>query len=170
MSVLAIVLVIVALQRIAELIYAERNTRALRARGAVEIAAYQYPFIVAFHAAWFIALSFQMQKPPAPNWWLLAVFVLLQLSRIWVLVTLGPYWTTRIITVPNEPLIKRGPYRFMSHPNYVIVALEIAVLPLAFGAWQLAIIATIVNTALLIWRISAENAVLNSRRGLPSSP
>ena len=167
MSICAIVLVLVALQRIAELAYAERNTRALRARGAVEIAAYQYPFIVAFHLAWFVALLFLLPQAPAPHWWLLAVFALLQLARIWVLVTLGPYWTTRIISVPNEPLIRRGPYRLMSHPNYFIVALEVAILPLAFGAWHIALIATVVNFALLWWRIDAENAALNPRRGLP---
>jgi methyltransferase len=167
MSVLAIVLIVVALQRALELLYADRNTRALRARGAIEIAAYQYPFIVAFHAALFIALAFLLAQTPAPNWWLLIVFALLQLARIWVLLTLGPYWTTRILTLPNEPLVKRGPYQFVSHPNYLIVALEIAVLPLAFGAWQIAVIATIINTALLIWRINAENGALKSRKGLP---
>ncbi len=167
MSVLAIVLVLVALQRIVELFYAERNTKALRARGAIEIAAYQHPFIALFHASWLVAMALLIQLATPPNWWLLAFFGLLQIARIWVIATLGPYWTTRIITLPNEPLVRRGPYRFVSHPNYIVVALEIAVLPLAFGAWQIAIIATIINTALLWWRIDAENAALSPRRGLP---
>lgn len=167
MNVLAIVLALLAVERIAELIHAERNTRGLRARGGIEIAAYQYPFIVLFHASWLVALAFLIPKSPTPNWWLLAVFGLLQAARLWVLATLGPYWTTRIITLPGAPLVRRGPYRYVSHPNYLIVALEIAVLPLAFGAWQLAVIATIINGALLWWRIAAEEAALRPRRGLP---
>ncbi len=161
--ILAVVLLLVAAQRLIEISYAERNTRALRARGAVEIAPEQHPFFVAVHAAWLLSLWLFVPHDAVPNWWLLAAFALLQALRIWVLATLGPYWTTRIITLPGAPLVRSGPYRFMRHPNYAIVCGEILLLPLAFGAWKIALIFTLLNAALLAWRIRTENAVLASR-------
>jgi methyltransferase len=92
------------------------------------------------------------------------VFAALQLMRIWVIASLGPYWTTRIITLDGAPLVRRGPYRFLRHPNYWVVAAEIAVLPLAFGAWPVALVWTILNALLLRLRIRAEDAALEARR------
>jgi len=97
------------------------------------------------------------------NWWLLAAFVLLQLGSVWVIATLGRFWTTRIISIPGAPLIKKGPYRFFSHPNYIIVTFEIALLPLVFGNWQVAIIWSVLNAFLLAWRIRMENTALAGR-------
>jgi methyltransferase len=94
----------------------------------------------------------------------LAIFVALQLLRFWTIASLGRFWATRVLTLPGAPLIRRGPYRFVNHPNYLIVAAEIAVLPLAFGAWRLAAIFTVVNATLLCWRICVENAALAERR------
>jgi methyltransferase len=91
---------------------------------------------------------------------LLALFALVEVARVWVLWTLGPRWTTRIIVVPGERLVARGPYRFVSHPNYVVVAAEIALLPLVFGLWQIATLFTLLNAAVLAVRISAENRAL----------
>jgi methyltransferase len=103
--------------------------------------------------------------PPtrAPNWWLLGLYTALQPLRVWIIASLGPYWTTRLITVPAAPLVRRGPYRWFRHPNYMLVCAEIALLPLAFGAVELAIIFSFLNAALLSWRIRAEERTLHSR-------
>ena len=95
------------------------------------------------------------------NLWLLGLFVVLQAGRLWVIASLGRFWTTRIVTLANTPLVRHGPYRFLRHPNYAIVVAEIAVLPLAFGAWQIALGFTLANLPLLAYRIRIENAALN---------
>lgn len=164
MSILWIVLLLVALQRIAELFYSARNTRRLLARGGIEIGAVQYPFIVVLHAAWLISIAIFISPLTVPNWWLLGLYAGLQPLRLWTIATLGSYWTTRIITVPGAPLVRTGPYRFFRHPNYVIVCAEIAVLPLAFGAIEIAIILSILNASLLSWRIRTEERALLARR------
>jgi methyltransferase len=98
---------------------------------------------------------------------LLLAFAVLQGLRLWVLMSLGRYWTTRVITLPDAPLVRRGPYRFLRHPNYLVVAAEIAVLPLAFGAWAVAAVFSALNAALLAWRISLEDHALAPRREVP---
>ena len=157
----AIILALVTLQRLAELVLARRNTRALLAQGAYEVAPGHYPLIVAVHALWLAALWWLAPGRPV-SWLLIGLFVLLQLGRLWVLGTLGRRWTTRIIILPGAPLVRRGPYRFVSHPNYVVVAAEIAVLPLAFGLWQLALVFSLLNAAVLAIRIGAENRALGA--------
>jgi methyltransferase len=149
----------VVAQRLAEVVMAERNTRRLLAAGAVEFGRGHYQFIVALHAAWIGALWI-LGRDRAVDPWLLALFVLLQAGRLWVLVTLGRRWTTRIIVVPGETLVRRGPYRFIRHPNYLIVALEIAVVPLALGLPGLAALFSGLNAVVLALRIRAENAAL----------
>lgn len=158
------IVVLVALQRIVELVYARRNAARLIARGGVEIGAGHYPIMVLLHVAWFAAL-FLLVPPDAPVlWWLLVLFLILQFGRVWVLTTLGRFWTTRIITLPDAPLVTGGPYRLCRHPNYVIVAAEIAILPLAFGAWEIALVFSLLNGALLLYRIRVEEAALSPRR------
>jgi methyltransferase len=164
MSIFYIVLALVVLQRIAELLYSARNTRRLLARGGIEIGAGQYPFFILLHAAWLASMVIFIPPATPPNWSLLALYVLVQPLRIWSIASLGPYWTTRIITVPGEPLVRRGPYRFFRHPNYIVVCTEIGVLPLAFGAVEIALIFSILNAALLSWRIRVEERALLSRR------
>lgn len=160
----ALVLLLVALARVVELFIAARNTRALMAQGAVEIGRGQYPVIVLFHLVWLAALAVAVpDAAPADPFWL-GLFALLFLARIWVIASLGRYWTTRIVTLADAPLIRRGPYRFLRHPNYLVVALEIPVLPLAFGLWRIALGFGIVNLALLAWRISVEDRALAARR------
>lgn len=166
MTVLHIVLALVALQRLVELWYATRNTRRLLARGGVEVGAVQYPFFVALHAAWLVAMAVLIPASAPPNWTLIALYAFLQPLRIWSIASLGPYWTTRIVTVPGEPLVRRGAYRFFRHPNYVVVCAEIAVLPLAFGAIEIAIVFSILNAALLSWRIRVEERALFGRRAI----
>lgn len=159
------ILVLVAGQRLGELVIANRNTRALKARGAVEIGAGHYLYIVMLHGAWLAAIAaWVVLNPPRLNLPLIAVFAGLQAARVWVLWTLGPYWTTRIITLPDAPLIQNGPYRFVRHPNYIIVVLEIAVLPLAFGAPLVAAVFSALNAAVLFVRIRTENEALAPRR------
>jgi len=155
----AVILGLVTLQRLGELVLARRNTRRLLARGAVEIGAGHYPAIVALHAAWLAGLWLLAWNRPADLFWL-AVFIVLQGLRIWVLVTLGDRWTTRIIVLPGAPLVKKGPYRFASHPNYMVVAAEIAVLPLVFGLWTYAVVFFALNAAVLWVRIGAEARAL----------
>ncbi|MBS0275306.1 MAG: hypothetical protein JSR55_13185 [Proteobacteria bacterium] len=156
----------VALQRLAELPHAERNTRALMARGAVEIGREHYPWLVALHAAWLIAIFLALPSPPIIHAIPLIVYIVLQVLRVWTLISLGPYWTTRIITLPDVPLVKRGPYRFMRHPNYAIVAGEIAALPLVFGEWHVALIFSVLNGIVLFFRIREEERALDPRRAL----
>lgn len=163
-SALLWVLAVVALQRGIELWYAQRNTRRLREAGAIEVAPEQHPLFVALHLAWLLAMALLIPAATQPNWILLASFAALQALRIWVIATLGPFWTTRILTLPAAPLVVRGPYRFLRHPNYVIVILEIAVLPLAFGAIAIALVFSILNGLLLTWRIVAEDRALSERR------
>ena len=165
-----IILLLVAAQRLIEVVYAERNTRALLARGAVEVGRAHYPLIVVLHAAWLTAIVLLLPPDAVIHWWALALFIALQLARVWVLLTLGPFWTTRIITLDAAPLVRKGPYRFVRHPNYLVVAGEIAALPLAFGEVGVAIVFTLLNAAMLAWRIRQEDQALAARRALPASP
>ena len=157
------ILAFVTLQRLVELPIAAANTNRLLAKGGREVGAGHYPLIVAVHAAWLAALWwFALGRPI--NLAFLAFFVLVEFGRIWVLRTLGPRWTTRIITVPGERLVAAGPYRFVNHPNYLVVIAEIAVLPLVFGLWQIALIFSLLNAAVLAVRIRAESRALASLR------
>ncbi len=163
-----LVLALVTLQRGAELVLARRNTRRLLARGAVEAAPGHYPLIVLMHGAWLAGLwILAWDRPVQPLW--LALFVVLQAGRAWVLLSLKDRWTTRIIVLPGEPLVRRGPYRFVSHPNYMVVAAEILVLPLSFGLLAYGLVFTVLNAAVLAIRLRAEGralAVVQRRVGL----
>ena len=154
-----VILALVTLQRLGELWLSNRNTRRLLTRGAHEVGASHYPFIVLVHAMWLASLWWLAPGRPIDGFWL-AMFVLLQLARIWVVATLGPRWTTRIIVLPGAPLVRAGPYRFVNHPNYLIVIGEIAALPLAFGLWPVALVFTLLNAAVLGFRIAEENRAL----------
>lgn len=169
MTVFHAVLAFVIAQRLAELVWSARNTRRLLARGAQEIGAGHYPLFVLLHGSWLIALALTVPAETPPHWLLLGVFALLQLLRIWVVATLGPYWTTRIITLEDAPLVRSGPFRWCRHPNYAVVIGEIAVLPLAFGAWEIALVWSLLNALLLRHRIRLENSALQPRRALPAT-
>lgn len=160
MSVLYPVLILVLLQRAAELVLAAANTRRLRAIGGVEVDARGYPWFIALHAAWLTSLFVLVPANAAPFWSLLGVYAALQLGRIWVIASLGRRWTTRIILLPGAPLVRSGPYRWMRHPNYAVVAVEIALLPLAFGALAIAIVFSAANLVLIARRIRIEEAAL----------
>ncbi|MEO7240850.1 MAG: isoprenylcysteine carboxylmethyltransferase family protein [Sphingomicrobium sp.] len=156
------ILAFVTLQRLAELMLARSNTQRLLAAGAHEVAPGHYSLIVAVHTAWLATLWWLAPGQPI-HWPLLALFAALQLGRVWVIRTLGPRWTTRIIVLPGAPLVARGPFRVFSHPNYLVVIGEIAVLPLVFGLWRVALIFTLLNAAVLTIRIRAENTAIGRR-------
>jgi methyltransferase len=153
------ILALVTLQRLGELFLSNRNTRRLLARGAHEVAPGHYPLIVAVHVLWLAALWWFAPGRPIDGFWL-AIFVLLQIARIWVIATLGERWTTRIIILPDAPLVARGPYRWVNHPNYLVVISEIAVLPLVWGLWPVALLFSALNAAVLSIRIREENRAL----------
>lgn len=157
------VLAFVTAQRLAELVYARSNEAQLMRVGGVEHGASHYPLIVALHAAWLAGL-WLMASGTRPHYGWLAVFLVLQGLRVWVLSTLGARWTTRIIVLPGKTPIRSGPYRFLSHPNYAVVAAEIFVLPMAFGLVVFALLFSIANAAVLAVRIRAENAALLATR------
>jgi methyltransferase len=166
MNSVLIVVALVALQRLGELNYAARNTRHLKQCGAVEYGRGHYPLLIALHAAWLLAIVVFVPAEAAINWLPLGLFILLQAARLWIVATLGAYWTTRIISLPGTPLVRRGPYRLMRHPNYVVVIGEIALLPLAFGAWPIAVAFSILNLTLLAWRKRVEDEALDDRRAI----
>jgi methyltransferase len=163
MILLAAVLGLVAAARLLELWLARRHTRALLAAGAVEIGAGHYPLFVLLHGSWLLAIAITAPHDRPPVWELLAAFVLLQAARAWVVLSLGRFWTTRIITLPGAPLVRSGPYRWLRHPNYWVVSLEIAVLPLAWHSPVVALIWSALNALLLRHRIRLEQTALASR-------
>ena len=154
-----IILALVTLQRIGELLLSNRNTRQLLSAGAREVAPGHYPLIVAVHVLWLAALWWLAPSRAIHPFWL-ALFVMIELARIWVLASLGRRWTTRIIVLPDAPLERKGPYRYVDHPNYIVVGSEIAVLPLVFGLWPVALIFSLLNAAVLAIRIREENRAL----------
>jgi methyltransferase len=154
-----VILSLVTLERLFELWLSKRNTWRLLAEGAREYGAAHYPLIVAVHALWLASLWWLAPGRPVDGFWL-GMYVLLELARIWVLATLGRRWTTRIIVLPGAPLVARGPYRLVKHPNYLVVVGEIAVLPLVFGLWPIALVFSLLNAAVLAIRIREENRAL----------
>jgi methyltransferase len=160
------IILIVAALRLAELTYAAHNHQRLLAAGGREVGAGHYPLFVLLHGAWLVALFFLVPSDAPIHVVPLVLFIGLLAGRAWVILTLGRYWTTRIITVPGAPLVHAGPYRLVRHPNYVIVVGEIAMLPLVFGAWQIAVVFSVLNAALLWHRIRIEDLALAERRVL----
>lgn len=162
MTLAGLILGLVTVQRLGELLLASRNTDRLRAQGAYEVAAGHYPLIVLLHGAWLAGLWYLAvyEAPLTVNWAWLGVFVVLQALRVWVIATLGRRWTTRIIVLPGAPLVASGPYRFVAHPNYCIVAAEILVLPLVFGLVWYGLVFSALNAAVLWVRIRAEAVAL----------
>lgn len=156
---------LVALQRLAEVPYAARNTKRLLASGAIEYGRNHYPLFIVLHASWLLAIVVFLPAHPPVYLVPLAAYVALEVLRVWVMLSLGPYWTTRVISLPKAPLVRKGPYRFLRHPNYWVVVGEIALLPLVFGEVIVCIVFSLLNGALLFWRIRVENAALAGRSG-----
>lgn len=158
-----VILALVTLQRLGELWLARRNTARLLARGAFEVGRGHYPLVVGLHAAWLAGLWLLGWDRPV-SWPWLAVYLVLQALRAWVLLTLGPRWTTRIIVLPDAPLVRAGPYRFLSHPNYVVVIGEVFAVPMVFGLPEVALVFSLINAAVLWIRIRAEDRALQTAR------
>lgn len=167
MSLAQWVVLIVALQRLSELWLSRRNAARLSEAGGVEIGAGHYPVLIAIHVGWILALFLLVPADAPVVWPLLCFYLILQGARFWVIATLGRFWTTRVIHMPEEPLVRRGPYRWIKHPNYVVLVLEVATLPLAFGAWEIALAFSAANLGILAWRLRIENAALRERENLP---
>ena len=163
MTIFDAVLLFVAVQRLAELMLAHNNTARLLRCGGFEVDRGGYKFIVALHITWLASLYVAVPAAAAPYWPLLALFGALQAGRIWVIASLGQRWTTRVIVLPGAPLVGHGLYRWLRHPNYLIVSVELAVLPLAFSAITIAIAFSACNGLLLARRIKIEEAALDLR-------
>jgi methyltransferase len=156
---------LVALERLAELVVSRRNLAWSLARGGSEHGKGHYPIMVVLHTALLVGAVVEVavaERPflPALGWPMLALVIASQALRWWCIRTLGPRWNTRIVVVPGLPLVHRGPYRVLSHPNYVAVVLEGAALPLVHTAWVTALVFTVLNLPLLAVRIRAEEAAM----------
>jgi methyltransferase len=156
----AILLVYLTVQRLTELWWAKENAARLMAAGGIEYGRSHLPLMILFHAAWLAGLWLLAYDRPVQPFFL-ALFVVLQIARFWVLATLGRRWTIRIIVVPGERLVAQGPYRLLRHPNYAVVTGEIAVVPLALGLPVYALVFSVLNAGMLAIRITAENAALS---------
>lgn len=161
-----ILLALIGIQRLAELALAKRNTARLMAEGATEHGAGHYPLFVLLHGSWLAVMALLTDPAPPVDWALAAGFAALFVARFWVIASLGRFWTTRIVTLPGVPLVRRGPFRLIRHPNYLIVALEVPLVPLLLGLPWVALVWGLMNLALLAWRIRAEEAALAPRREL----
>ncbi len=151
-------LAFIIVQRLAELVISKRNTAALMARGAREVGAGHYPVMVALHSAWILCLVvFGYSQNIHIGW--LVLYAVLQVFRVWILGTLGRRWTTRIIVI-DEPLVAKGPFRFIPHPNYTLVVFEIFVAPMVLGLLWVALLFTALNAAMLYTRIRVEDGAL----------
>jgi methyltransferase len=163
-ALLVIGVALVAAQRLFELVLARRHELRARARGAVERGRGHYPFIVALHILWLMSTLVEglLRGPDFPAYWPvpLSMFLLAQPLRYWALFSLGENWNTRILVVPGAKPVRRGPYRYLSHPNYVAVVVEILTFPLIFGAWITALVFTALNAAVLSVRIREEDRAL----------
>jgi methyltransferase len=161
----ALLIAVVACERLAELVIARRNLAWSLERGGVEVGAGHYPVMVVLHTGFLLgclAEVFLLDRPflPALGWSMLAIVVAAQVLRWWCITTLGPRWNTRVVVIPGAPRVNGGPYRLFSHPNYVAVVAEGIALPLVHTAWITALVFTVLNAALLTRRITTENAAL----------
>ncbi len=161
--VFTVIIILIILQRLVELVVAKRNEKMMLAKGAYEVGASHYPYMILLHSSFFVCLIIEVMYSnlsQTPNYLLLAVFLFLQLMRIWCLTSLKSFWNTKIIILPGATLVKKGPYAFIPHPNYVVVCLEILVLPLMFQAYFTVVCFTLLNFAMLAVRIPVEEKAL----------
>ena len=170
MSLTLWIILAVALQRLGELLHSYLNTKQLLAKGGTEVGQSHYPVMIAIHTGWLVTMAaFAVLADTASTadliiWPLIGLYGLVQVGRFWVLYSLGRYWSTKVIDIPEAPLIRKGPYRWIKHPNYLIVVLEVALLPMALQMWGTALIFSILNAGILAWRIHLENQALLKRK------
>lgn len=159
-----IIFAFVLAQRAVELVIARRNENALLARGGYEVGASHYPAIVVLHVGFLMSLLIEVMYDEAfaiTHLLLLVLFLLVQLLRIWCIVSLGEFWNTKIIVLKGAQVVKSGPYRYFNHPNYAVVCLEILLLPAMFGAYFTAVLFSLLNLWMLAIRIPLEQEALN---------
>lgn len=156
-------LVYIVVQRLGELVHASRNTKRLLSEGGVEHGADHYHYFIFLHSAWIAVIALLVDPQHDIHPVMLALFVGTQVLRVWTLASIGRWWTTRIISAPHFDRVKRGPYKYISHPNYLVVMLEIAIVPLMLGLPWVALLFSVLNAILLRHRIGVENAVLGER-------
>lgn len=161
-----IVALVILIQRGAEELYSAHNTRALLAAGAKEAGRSYYPVVATTHLAWIASLFFLIPATATASHMLATTYIALQGVRYWVIATLGRFWTHRIFTLDDAPIVRRGPYRYLSHPNYAVTIAETFLLPAVFGALALGIIMGAVWTAVLAYKIELEDQALLSRRSV----
>ena len=152
------------LQRLSELVIARRNEKWLLAQGAVEYGRGHYPFMIALHTLFIVSLivEYILKGGTEISWLFLVLFLVVISFKFWALSSLGKYWNTKIYRVPGVYPVRKGPYKFLKHPNYMEVVCEIAIIPLVFHLYYTSIIFTILNAAMLYVRISVENKVWSS--------
>ena len=156
-------LVYIVVQRLGELVHASRNTKRLLSEGGVEHGADHYHYFIFLHSAWIAVIALLVDPQHDIHPVMLALFAGTQLLRLWTLASIGRWWTTRIISAPHFDRVKRGPYRYISHPNYLVVVFEIAIVPLMLGLPWVALLFSVLNAILLRHRIGVENDVLGER-------
>lgn len=154
------------LQRLTELVVARRNEKWMKNRGGYEVGAEHYKWFVIVHSLFFVSILLEVflreNSGQQLNFWLVVAFLVAQAGRFWCLFSLGRFWNTKIIILPGAPLISRGPYRFLKHPNYWIVGIELMIIPLLFQAYFTAAIFPILHILLLRVRIPEEERALHS--------
>ncbi|RWY49373.1 isoprenylcysteine carboxyl methyltransferase family protein [Mucilaginibacter gilvus] len=150
----------VIFQRLLELVVARRNESWARAQGAEEFGKAHYPFIVALHTAFIISMIAEYFYLGGEfSLFMLIIFLLLISLKIWTIGSLGKYWNTKILRIPNSAFVRKGPYKMFKHPNYFIVICEIIVIPLVFHLYATAIVFSLLNAVMLTVRIREEERV-----------
>jgi methyltransferase len=156
-----IFIILFIVQRLSELVIARRNEKWLLSQGAVQYGQEHYPFMIALHTLFIVSIitEYILRGKPAIDWLFLVLFLFVLSFKFWALSSLGKYWNTKIYRVPGVYPVKKGPYKFLKHPNYMEVVLEIAIIPLVFHLYYTTIIFTLLNAAMLWVRIGVENKV-----------
>ena len=158
----------VIVQRLLELHIAKKNESWMKARGGIEVANSHYKWFILLHASFFFGVLLEVylqstQHEINPNWFFLGLFLLTQIGRVWCILSLGRFWNTKIIVLPNVVWLKKGPYRWIRHPNYIIVLIELFIIPVMFHAYLSAVIFPTLHILLLTIRIPAEEEALQKR-------
>ncbi|MDG5472712.1 isoprenylcysteine carboxylmethyltransferase family protein [Jeotgalibacillus sp. ET6] len=159
-----LIIILVVVQRLAELIAAKRNEQWMREQGAFEAGASHYPYMLALHIGFFLSLLAEtlfFDRPLSPFWpLLLPLFLAAQAFRIWCLRSLGRFWNTKILILPDAEVVRKGPYKWIKHPNYLVVTVELLILPLLLQAYATAVLFSLLNAVMLSVRIPVEEKAL----------
>ncbi|MFA1820753.1 isoprenylcysteine carboxyl methyltransferase family protein [Virgibacillus oceani] len=157
--------VLIIIQRLIELKIARRNEKWIKRKGGVEIGKEHYKWFVLIHSLFFLSILIETTLRDGAilpfNYILFLLFLLTQAARIWCVLSLGKFWNTKIIVLPGSSLVKKGPYKYVKHPNYIIVGIELFIIPLLFGAYITAVVFPILHILLLRIRIPCEEKALN---------